>query len=250
MDEKSGVSFADFVAQLSGNRDLLERFKLEKQIAGLEAEKKTFAREKADQMEKCNRLVKENEAMQHNIDSAAEDARRFEQNRGGVITLDGVTLPEGLAVGSPEWSAEIGKALWQIADTARTEGKHVTVGSVCGFPLSVKSTELIDGSFDSQFFVSGSRLMYIVNKTGHLNRTSATLSASLPVATLERLPEIISGWQERLDENRQRIQQLQIIVQQEWGKEDALKKLRADLAMLDRKISKQLNSDSEYKQAA
>jgi hypothetical protein len=39
MDEKSGMNFSEYVAILSGNTDLLDKAKLEKQIAGLESEK-------------------------------------------------------------------------------------------------------------------------------------------------------------------------------------------------------------------
>src|SRR5690606_9575329 len=46
MDEKSGMNFSEYVAILSGNTDLLDKAKLEKQIAGLESEKQVFNRSK------------------------------------------------------------------------------------------------------------------------------------------------------------------------------------------------------------
>jgi hypothetical protein len=46
MDEKSGMNFSEYVAILSGNTDLLDKAKLEKQIAGLESEKQAFNRSK------------------------------------------------------------------------------------------------------------------------------------------------------------------------------------------------------------
>jgi hypothetical protein len=47
MDEKSGMNFSEYVAILSGNTDLLDKAKLEKQIAGLESEKQAFNRSKS-----------------------------------------------------------------------------------------------------------------------------------------------------------------------------------------------------------
>ncbi|WP_426293317.1 hypothetical protein [Dyadobacter endophyticus] len=44
MDEKTGMSFSEYVAIHSGNTDLLDKARLEKQIAGLEREKKSFNR--------------------------------------------------------------------------------------------------------------------------------------------------------------------------------------------------------------
>lgn len=46
MDEKSGMNFSEYVAILMGNTDLLDKAKIEKQIAGLESEKQAFNRSK------------------------------------------------------------------------------------------------------------------------------------------------------------------------------------------------------------
>lgn len=40
MDEKSGMNFSEYVAILSGNTDLLDKAKIEKQIAGLKVKSK------------------------------------------------------------------------------------------------------------------------------------------------------------------------------------------------------------------
>lgn len=48
MDEKSGMNFSEYMAILSGNTDLLDKAKLEKKIASLEGERKSFNRGKRD----------------------------------------------------------------------------------------------------------------------------------------------------------------------------------------------------------
>lgn len=281
MDEKTGANFAEFMAVLSGNTDLLERAKLEKKIAGLEAEKKTFAREKADQEQKRERLVKDCEALERNIESVNEDWERFFAERGKAgalvstgeyvnkIEIDGFEPREQHENGSysiltaennpDDYQKSIGQELLRIQDTARTDGKHVTIGSVYGFPISVKTTAttvILDGKqltdYTNQFYVSGQRLIYIVNRSGRLNRSSATASALLPLQTLQRLPDMADSWQQQLSENRQRIDQLTAIIANDWPKDDALKRLRADLAMLDRRINKSIHSDEQQqmKQAA
>lgn len=278
MDEKTGANFAEFMAVLSGNTDLLERAKLEKKIAGLEAEKKTFAREKADQEQKRERLVKDCEALERNIKSVNEDWERFftEKGKAGAlvstgeyinkIEIDGFEPREQHENGSysiltaksnpDDYNKAIGQELLRIADTARTDGKHVTIGSVYGFPISVKTTAttvILDGKqltdYTNQFYVSGQRLIYIVNRSGRLNRSSATASALLPLQTLQRLPDMADSWQQQLSENRQRIDQLTAIIANDWPKDDALKRLRADLAMLDRRINKSIHSDEQQQLA-
>jgi N12 class adenine-specific DNA methylase len=47
MDEQSGMNFSEYVAILSGNTDLLEKAKLEKKVAALESERKSFNQNKA-----------------------------------------------------------------------------------------------------------------------------------------------------------------------------------------------------------
>ena len=42
MDEKSGMNFSEYMALLSGNTDLLDKAKLEKRIASLEGERKSW----------------------------------------------------------------------------------------------------------------------------------------------------------------------------------------------------------------
>lgn len=42
LDENTGMNYSEYIAILSGNTDLLEKAKLEKKIASLEAEKQTF----------------------------------------------------------------------------------------------------------------------------------------------------------------------------------------------------------------
>ena len=48
MNEKSGMNFSEYMAILSGNTDLLDKAKLEKKVASLEGERKSFNRGKRD----------------------------------------------------------------------------------------------------------------------------------------------------------------------------------------------------------
>lgn len=58
MDEKSGMNFSEYVAILSGNTDLLDKAKLEKQIVGLESEKQAFNRSKSSANLRCRIIRK------------------------------------------------------------------------------------------------------------------------------------------------------------------------------------------------
>lgn len=254
MDEKGGMNFAEYMAILSGNTDLLERAKLEKKIAGLEAERKNFMREQRDQRDKQEWMRSDNEAHRRNIASAEEDWKRFsamtETTADGAtvntLTIDGFTVPDGFAVGSSEWASEIGKQLFSIERTLRTDGQSRKVGDLYGFPIVVRTqahySEMSKMTeYTNRFFVEGTRLMYSYND-GYLNHTSARLSAEFPLKAIQRIPEIVKGWQQRVAENESRIKQLDTILSQSWPKEDELRQCKADLHQLDKKINEELTA--------
>ena len=54
MDEKNGMNFSEYMAILSGNTDLLDKAKLEKKIAALEGERKSFAKARNEAESKLN----------------------------------------------------------------------------------------------------------------------------------------------------------------------------------------------------
>lgn len=243
MDEHTGMNFAEYMALLSGNTDLLERAKLEKKIAGLESERKSFLRDHAEQEQKRTDMIAENERHERNIKDAREDLARFNKarrlNADGSVCND-ITLSRH---NEPSDVKAIGSELLRISDEERTGGNYHTVGSVCGFDVVVKTiykTGLLGNTEpENHFFVKGSRIYY-QHSNGKLNKTSPRLAAEYPLQVLQSIPTLISEWEERMEGNRVRIEQLSSILTLTWGKEDELCKLRTALTLLDRKIEKEL----------
>lgn len=273
MDEKSGMNFAEYMAVLSGNTDLLERAKLEKRVAALESERKAFYRDKSSQTKKQERLREDNERNKKNIADAKSDLEKFnavvKRDEAGraisMITLDGFTpyakgkdgkLTDRVltADDGEDFDKAIGEQLIKIDKSARTGGAMLTIGNVYGFPISVKTKQYDNAydrevEFENNFYVSGQRLVYGINNGhGTINRVAKGLTGRMPVLALNRLPEVISGWQQLYDENESRIKQLDTIIQQPWGKDAELTKLRTDLADLDAKIGKSLKEDKQKTQ--
>ena len=98
MDEKSGMNFSEYMALLSGNTDLLDKAKLEKRIASLEGERKSFNKGKRDsefKLEAKTGELRNNTAV---IEAMTEDWNRFlsvvqtdkEGSRLNAVKLDGV----------------------------------------------------------------------------------------------------------------------------------------------------------------
>ena len=98
MDEKSGMNFSEYMAILSGNTDLLDKAKLEKRIASLEGERKSFhkgRRESELKLEEKTLALRNNQAA---ITAMTEDWEKFtaaaqtdkEGNRLNLIKIDGL----------------------------------------------------------------------------------------------------------------------------------------------------------------
>ena len=273
MDEKSGMNYAEYMAVLSGNTDLLDRAKLEKQIAGMESERKAFYRDKVGQQKKQDRLREDNVNLEKNIASAKDDYTTLNENLKKLadgttinwLTIDNFipyakdkngkqTKDQLTPVAAPDaFDMAMGDMLQQISKNARTEGQMHKIGYIYGFPISVKtSTHMIGTTFklmhENEFFVSGEHLAYPINaegEKGHLNGSSKRIAARQPLDAILRLPKIISGWEQLHAENEMHIKQLDEIINTQWGKEVELSKLRNDLNELDRKINKKLKENEK-----
>ena len=240
MDEKSGMNFSEYMAILSGNTDLLEKAKLEKRIASLEGERKSFNKGKREselKLEEKTLALRNNQAA---IAAMTEDWEKFtaaaqtdrEGNRLNLIKIDGLDSTD---------EKTIGKRLQEIAKNATTGGQYKRIGELYGFPIEVVSElTLRDGLefTDNRFVVKG---IYRYNyNNGHLAMADTHAAAMNFLNALERIPGIIDQYRKKNEVLEQEIPQLQAIADKEWKKEDELKQLKSELAALDRKIQLEL----------
>ena len=260
MDEKGNMNFAEYMAILSGNTDLLERAKLDKKIAALEVEKKNFHRDQRQAEERRDRLQKDVERLKQDVRDAQADQQQYDAQKQlgeqgevlNALVLDGFTVPETDADGKPlDYAGQqktLGERLWRIEQTAHTQGIPLKIGSLYGFDLMVKTNEQIvrdaDGNEDvlytNYFTVQGCRILHKVND-GYLSHKSPRLAAEYGLRCLQELPRRIASWQQWIADNNVTIRQLNELLKQTWSKEDELRRAKADLAKLDRKINAEMN---------
>ena len=240
MDEKSGMNFSEYMALLSGNTDLLDKAKLEKRIASLEGERKSFNKGRRDsefKLESKTAELRNNTAV---IDAMTEDWNRFlsvaqtdrEGNRLNIIKVDGVDSTD---------EKVIGKRLQEIAKNATTGGLYTQVGELYGFPIKVVSERILKEGLeftDNRFVVEGN-YKYTYNN-GHLAMADPLAAARNFLNALERIPSIIDQYKTKNEVLEREIPQLQEIAGKVWKKEEELKQLKSELAALDRKIQLEL----------
>ncbi|SMC36730.1 N-6 DNA methylase [Moheibacter sediminis] len=248
MDEKSGMNFSEYVAILSGNTDLLDKARVEKQIAGLESEKQAFNRSKYSAKSKLENYKEEFNAAQSRLNRMTTDwdnlQQRIQKRQDGIV-LNPVQL-DGLS--SNANAKQIGTKLNEIAEKARTGGDYQEIGSLYGFQLIVKTEMSEKDGVDirvNRFFIQGEGNIKYNHNFGVIAKDPETASLNF-LRALEKLPSFIKKEQDNIAEFQKDIPILQEVVNGTWSKENRLSELKTELATVERKI--QLSIEPEQKQ--
>ena len=245
MDEKSGMNFSEYMAILSGNTDLLDKAKLEKKVASLEGERKSFNRGKRDSETKLQSKMAELGDNKASLKGMTEDYGKFmgkaKKDKDGnilnLITLDGVESTN-LEV--------IGKHLQMLAEKETTGGQYKRIGEIYGFPVKIVSKTSFENGLpfvDNRFFVEGN-YKYQYNY-GHIAKSDPIAAANNFLNALQKIPSYIEQYDSRCKALEKEIPQLEEIAGKTWKKEEELKGLKAELAALDRKIQLELAPPQE-----
>ena len=244
-DEKSGMNYSEYVAILSGNTDLLEKAKLEKRIAALESEHRSFNKGLGDSRARLRDITDEVEKLEIIIGKMEADNSRY----AAVVQRDGEGNPvNALKLDNCQFTDEerMGKYLQALAKNTNTHGEYVRVVEVYGFTVCIISEKaVVDGveAVRNRFVVEG-RYKYTYNN-GNLAMSDPHAACMNFVNALEKLPDTISQHRERAEKKRVDVPTLEAIVSRTWGKEDELKQLKSELAALDRKITAALTPKHE-----
>lgn len=248
MDEKSGMNFSEYVAILSGNTDLLDKAKVEKQIAGLESEKQAFNRSKSSAKYKLEDFTAELNKVQSRYDRMSLDwtnlQGRIQKKQDGTVVnaIQLTNLP------SNAYTKQIGEKLNQLADKARTGGDYEEIGNLYGFQLLVKTEMSQKEGVDirvNRFFVQGEGNIKYTFNNGVMAKEPETASLNF-LRALEKLPTYIKKEQENMEAFQKDLPILQEVVNGTWAKEKRLSELKTQLAGIDRKI--QLSLEPEKKE--
>ncbi|OPC31197.1 N-6 DNA methylase [Elizabethkingia miricola] len=250
MDEKSGMNFSEYVAILSGNTDLLDKAKLEKQIAGLESEKQAFNRSKSSAKFKVQDYTEMLQSTQSRLNRMSTDwenlQQRLQKHSDGTIAnpvlLDG--LPPNA---NPK---QIGAKLNEIADKARTTGQYEEIGSLYGFTLLVKTEMSEKEGVDirvNRFLVQGEGNIKYTYNNGLMAKDPETAAMNF-LRALEKLPGFVKQEQDKVAEIQKDLPILQEVVNGTWSKESRLSELKTELAAVERKIQLSITPETKEEQ--
>jgi hypothetical protein len=246
MDEKSGMNFSEYVAILSGNTDLLEKARLEKKVAALESERKSFNQNRASSDYKLQDTVRQVDGHRETAERIKGDWTDFQsriQKGADGAFLNPVRLKD-VEGSDPK---VIGKKLNEIADKTNTNGEYFKIGTLYGFTLLVKmESSQKEGLFmrENRFFVEGEGNVKYSYNNGHIANDPVLASQNF-LKALEKMPSLIETHEAKAEEQSKDIPALQEVVKATWRREDELKELKTELAALNRKIELSLKPVDE-----
>ncbi len=242
MDEDNGMNFAEFVAILSGNTDLLNKAKLDNRIMQLEKEQSIFKKERIRAERKMTDNRQKIEKANRILESMAQDWEYITSYQGEKAT--------SLLNLSQATTEEIGRELHRISKTYRSEAYN-TIGSYAGLNLLVHSEYTLTRTFDrNAFFVEGvSGLKYRCGLSGALP-LGFVESAQYPQGALCKLPDLIARQRKQAEQFESEIPTLQKLIDRKWSKADELLRLKLECKELQRKIDESLKEVERHGSAA
>ena len=246
MDEKSGMNYSEYMAILSGNTDLLEKAKIEKQIGGLESEKRAFLRSKSSSKYKLEGMKmgiadSENLLERYSQDwTALQD--RVQRHPDGTIANQIVLndLPANADI------KQIGAKLNELSRDIHCIDGYRKIGHLYEFPLLVR-TEIPRGEktsidHDNRFFVMGdSEIKYSFNN-GIIAKDPETAAVNF-LRALEKLPGYMEQEELKIVELKKDLPILEEVVNGTWSKEGRLSELKTELAAVERKLQLSLQTE-------
>lgn len=248
MDEKTGMSYSEYTAILSGNTDLLEKAKLEKQIGGLESEKQAFNRSKYSAKSRLTNALSSSEVVRENLEKLKMDWNNLQSKCK--------TNPDGSIINALKLNGlndkaeikQIGEKLFDLAFQSQTKiDQYELIGSLYDFKL-LRKTEFSkkDGAeiFHNRFFVEGDGGIKYTHNHGAM-AMDPKLAIRYFLNALEKIPKLMDSYKEELAELTQDLPVLEDLVNASWPKDDKLSELKNELASVERNLLVSLASPDQ-----
>ena len=233
MDETNGMNYAEYVALLSGNKDLLEKAKTEKQIAGLESERTIFNKDMASQRRSYSVLEKTLERVGEVLEKLKADKKLLHGNER-----------ENHPLVEEDKIEELG-----ISMLTAQQKKVVGIAKIAtfnGFELSA-DTFKFDGHTQHKWDVRSPNGIVYRHNNGYLNSGKIrTVGEYVNKATSsEQIAKLLIHQQEKQEELTRDIKIASESQNKPWPKEGKLRELKANLSDIEKRLTESLKPDKE-----
>ena len=250
ISEDSGMNFAEWMAVVSGNTDLLQKAKLEGRIAALESEQTIFMRtrhEAQSQLQRYTAEIRRRDTMLERLKRdwdyinkvAPPDAKG---KRANPLRIDGVESADIVAHG---------KRLVEIDRIVNTGDDYQKIGTLFDFRILVRTERMQKDGLAltvNKFMVEGLDGIKYTFNNGHLAAEPKTAATNF-IRALDTIPSLMTTYEK---EKRQFTRDIPTFEQQiaaVWPKEEELKRLKVEAESLTRKIQLDIAQKQQEMQA-
>ena len=250
ISEDSGMNFAEWMAVVSGNTDLLQKAKLEGRIAALESEQTIFMRtrhEAQSQLQRYTAEIGRRDAMLERLkrdwdyinEVAPPDAKG---KRANPLRIDGVESADIVAHG---------KRLVEIDRTVNTGDDYQKIGTLFDFRILVRTERMQKDGMAltvNKFMVEGLDGIKYTFNNGHLAAEPKTAATNF-IRALDTIPSLMATYEKEKKQFTRDIPTFEQQIAAVWPKEEELKRLKAEAESLTRKIQLDIAQKQQEMQA-
>ena len=250
ISEDSGMNFAEWMAVVSGNTDLLQKAKLEGRIAALESEQTIFMRtrhEAQSQLQRYTAEIGRRDAMLERLkrdwdyinEVAPPDAKG---KRANPLRIDGVESADIVAHG---------KRLVEIDRTVNTGDDYQKIGTLFDFRILVRTERMQKDGLAltvNKFMVEGLDGIKYTFNNGHLAAEPKTAATNF-IRALDTIPALMATYEKEKKQFTRDIPTFEQQIAAVWPKEEELKRLKAEAESLTRKIQLDIAQKQQEMQA-
>lgn len=224
-----GIPYAEYVAILSGNTDLLDKAKLDKQITQLQKERVLFFRDIDKSKYDLKKLSEKKEAAESAVQDMKADYDKFYKSKGVLISQDGTRLH----------GKDAGKYLSAWRSASMEDGVTEYIGTYKEHTIYIKSLQ-------------GNKYFGLVGSSGrhYQAQTALPLAYDRCQEWLDELGNSLSGRAEKMEKDISRfnhdISELEKkLTNINWPKEEKLRQLKSEAAILNNKINNELKNHKD-----
>ena len=229
ISEDSGMNFAEWMAVVSGNTDLLQKAKLEGRIAALESEQTIFMRTRHEAQSQLHRYTAEIgrrdailERLKHDWDYINEVAPPDAKGkRANPLRIDGVESADIVAHG---------KRLVEIDRAVNTGDDYQKIGTLFDFRILVRTERMQKDGLAltvNKFMVEGLDGIKYTFNNGHLAAEPKTAATNF-IRALDTIPSLMATYEKEKKQFTRDIPTFEQQIAAVWPKEEELKRLKAE----------------------
>ena len=240
MDEQTGMNFAEYVAVLSGNQDLLKKARLDNKIAGLE-------RDQAEHQRSVTNAI----SALAGVRKAIAEHKRIIANLNADLAHTKALFAKGIVLNVPgakdQTTEEQSRRLFALRAEEHADGDVRQVATICGLPVMMHTSAHVnvlsgktevDVTYSVKCHPSGT--LYKIGRIGTSIETAARTFDALPTILADTLDKRST----QLADDEARIPNIEDATRRTYD-DTTLRALRAERDELQARIDAELDSKQQ-----